>query len=91
MVLFSLHAVFATDALYQNDSVLEYTLPGNPPPTIDATIFDNENVFSVSQFTYGPQTYYYEPWNTLFYTNNGTMIVNSPNTLNNGIFFSPLE
>jgi len=41
------HAALATDPLYQNDAVLNYIVPGNPPPNIDATNFVNNNWFTV--------------------------------------------
>ncbi|HEU6449651.1 MAG TPA: hypothetical protein VFV23_14550 [Verrucomicrobiae bacterium] len=76
----------ATDPLYQNNLVLDYVLPDNPPPTIDATAFDNENSFTVSYDLFAPGINFYEPMNTLFYTNNGTMVVNGPTTTNGFIF-----
>jgi hypothetical protein len=77
----------ATDALYQNNAVLNYTVPGSPPPVIDARAFDNENEFNVDFSVYSPNVLFYEPMNTLFYTNNGTMTVNSP-ILNSFFFFN---
>jgi hypothetical protein len=71
------HAALATDPLYQNPnwSVLNYTFPDNPPPTIDATNFDNEGVFTVTFGVYNFNVEYYEPWNVRNYTNNGFMLV----------------
>jgi hypothetical protein len=71
------HAALATGPLYQNDAVLNYTVPGNPPPNIDATNFVNNNWFSVVFSTYTFGTEFYEPWNTVNYTNNGFMSVDS--------------
>lgn len=70
-------AAWATDPLYYNNSVLNYTVPGNPPPTIDATNFDNESIFSVVFNTLTVNTAFYEPWNVVNYINNGTMTVNT--------------
>ena len=78
LVLALARVASATDALYQNFGVLDYAVPGNPPPAIDATAFDNENLFNVNYTIYSPNVVFYEPMNTLFYTNNGTMTVNSP-------------
>jgi hypothetical protein len=72
------HAVLATDPLYQNYAVLNYTVPGNPPPNIDAIAFDNESVFNVTFSQYSCNPVFYETWNTVNYTNNGTMTVNAP-------------
>jgi hypothetical protein len=74
-------AALATIPLYQNKDFLEYTIPGTPPPQIDAKAFDNENIFTINYATFNPGTPYYETMNTLFYTNSGTMIANSPNNL----------
>ena len=71
-------AALATDALYQNYAVLNYDIPGNPPPQIDATNFDNESVFNVNWGVYSVNPAFYETLNTLNYTNNGTMTVNAP-------------
>lgn len=67
----------AADALYENGAVLDYTVPGNPPPIIDATNFVNNNTFEVSfgSPTINPEIY--ETWNTLNYTNTGLMVANS--------------
>jgi len=71
------HAALATDSLYQNDAVLFYTVPGNPPPNIDATNFVNNNVFTVTFNVYTFNNEFYEPWNVLNYTNIGLMEVNT--------------
>jgi hypothetical protein len=85
--LFFVRPAWATDPFYQNYAALNYAIPGNPPPVINGTnyltpAFDNENVFSVNFETYTPNPDFYEPWNMLYYTNNGTMIANSPITTN---------
>src|SRR5579859_4385692 len=59
---------------YQNFSVLNYTIPGDPPPTIDASIFDNENQFNVNFEELGVNAQFYEPENTVNYTNNSSGI-----------------
>lgn len=66
-------AAQATSPLFQNNSSLYFTVPGNSPPIYDVTAFDNENVFSV---TYNTTPVLYQPLNTYYYTNNGTMIYN---------------
>ena len=68
----------ATDALYQNLGAVDYSVPGNPPPIIDARAFDNEGDFNVTFSGFSANAVFYEPMNTLFYTNNGTMTVGSP-------------
>lgn len=79
--------VLGTDPIWppadQLEQSFEFNLPNNPPPQIDATIFDIENQFRVDFEVYQPNPSIYEPNNTLFYTNNGTMIANSP-TVTNG-------
>jgi hypothetical protein len=74
-------SVQATGSLYVNNSAAYYTV-GNaapqPPPTLDYTAFANENVFSVSYLNYNLGYPFFETVNTLYYTNNGTMICNSP-------------
>ncbi len=70
----------ATDPIYQNFSPIAYTVPGNPPPVIDARAFDNESDYSVSYSVYTANPELYETMNTLFYTNNGTMEANAPIT-----------
>ncbi|MGH7942757.1 MAG: hypothetical protein ACREFR_16990 [Limisphaerales bacterium] len=80
------NAALATDPIYQNFSDLYYTIPGTPPPPIDASNFDNENQFNVNfqQESLDPQ--FYEPENTVNYTNNssgfntGIMTADSPFT-----------
>ncbi|MEI9961765.1 MAG: hypothetical protein WDM76_11710 [Limisphaerales bacterium] len=81
------HAAFATDPLYQNFAVQDYFVPGNPPPSLDVIAFDNENTFNVNYSIYSPNTVFYEPLNTLFYTNNGVMTVNTPFLNLNGFIF----
>ena len=72
-------AAWATDPLYENDAVLNYTVPGNPPPNIDATNFINNNSFSVVLDNLNSLVTidYYEPWNVRNYTNNGYMSVST--------------
>jgi hypothetical protein len=84
---------WATVPLYQNlypeyYEVYFQTISPNPPPIIDATAFDNENVFSVSYQNYDPYPVLYQTWNTYNYTNGGgsTLIANSP-TITNGAYF----
>ncbi len=76
----------ATEPLFQNLSDAYYVVPENPLPTIDATAFDNESVFSISDHSYPTATRLpvFEPGNTLYYTNgeNGLMIFNGQNLSN---------
>jgi hypothetical protein len=76
----------ATIPIWVNDSSESYVIPGTPPPTIDATAFDNENLFSVTVGVYAPGYDLYETVNTLYYTNNDTMIAGSP-SLTNGYYY----
>lgn len=79
-------SVWATIPLYDNPNNLVYTIPGNPPPQIDATAFLNEagGSFTYNDFTFTPGTSFFEPVNTLFFTNSGTMIANG-STSTNGV------
>lgn len=66
---------------YVNNQNQYYSEPGPPQvPQIDATAFDNQNIFSVTYNIYvNNQVEFSEPWwGTLFYTNNGEMILNAP-------------
>ena len=72
----------ATDPLFQNFSSLYFNVPVSPPPIYDVTAFDNENVFSVSYEVYIANINFYQTRNTINYTNNGTMIANSPLSTN---------
>lgn len=84
-VLFFVPTVWAEIPLYYNNSVLTYTIPGNPPPQIDAKAFFNDNgTFTINYNTYNAATPFYETLDTLFYTNTGTMIANSP-LITNGV------
>ena len=71
----------ATDALWppadQLGQVFNYTVPGNPPPMIDATAFDNENQFTINFTAATANPEIFETWNTVNYTNNGLMVANS--------------
>src|ERR1035437_3966580 len=81
----------ATDALWppadQLGQVFNYTVPGNPPPMIDATAFDNENQFTINFQAPTANPEIFETWNTVNYTNNGLMVANSP-VSTTGIFLS---
>ncbi|HTR40226.1 MAG TPA: hypothetical protein VMH87_01245 [Pseudomonadales bacterium] len=66
---------------YVNNQNVFYAVPGPPQvPQINATAFDNESIFSVSyQAIINNQVFYCQPWwGTLFYTNNGQLLINSP-------------
>jgi hypothetical protein len=65
---------------YVNNQNVFYAIPGPPQvPQINATAFDNESIFSVSyNVVINNQVFYSQPWwGTLFYTNNGQLILNS--------------
>jgi len=67
--------------LYVNNQNEYYQEPGPPaPPEINDTAFDNQNVFSVTYTTWvNNNVQFCEPWiGTLFWTNNGEMMVNAP-------------
>lgn len=65
----------AQQLIYQNFSVLDYTIPGSPPPTIDAINFDNENQFIVNFEGFDLNAQFYEPENTVNYTNDSSSIM----------------
>ena len=77
-------AMMATDPLYENDSVLLYTVPPQNLPAIDATNFLNNNWFQVTftstKGSLNAETY--ETENTVNYTNIGTMVANSSILIN---------
>lgn len=77
----------ATISAYINNANVNYTIPPQVMPTIDATNFINNNDFSINfdAFTINVETF--EPWNTVNYTNNGLMVANSA-VSTDGIFFS---
>lgn len=81
----------ATDALWppadQLGAVFNFSVPGNPPPVIDATAFDNENQFTINFTATTPNPEIFETWNTVNYTNNGLMVANAPLSTN-GIILS---
>ena len=78
-------AVWATIPLYSNGANSIYTIPGAPPPQIDAKAFYNEAgyTFEINYETYEAGEPLFEPLNTLFYTNSGTMIANGGIVTNN--------
>lgn len=67
-------------AEFYNNGPLVYSIPGNPPPQIDARAFCNDGAggFTVNYNSGSPGVPFYETLDTLYYTNNGTMIANSP-------------
>ncbi len=90
--VFLAQAALATIPLYQNNDISSYevfnnTISPNPPPTIDATAFDNESLFSVGYAAYTLSPELYETWNTVNYTNVGTMIANAPWVTNGAYIF----
>jgi hypothetical protein len=79
-------AMMATDPLYENDSVLNYTVPPDNLPAIDATNFLNNNWFQIAFTTtaggLNVNAETYETENTVNYTNIGTMVANSSILIN---------
>jgi len=74
-----LKCLVAADAYYINDAITTYPGILSYPPNIDATNFVNNSIFTIN-FT--PQTFLagqplFETWDTINYTNNGTMMANS--------------
>jgi hypothetical protein len=86
LCLMLVRPALATDAMWppadQVGAIFNFTVPGNPPPVIDATLFDNQNKFTINfeAVTANPETF--ETWNTIFYTNNGLMVANAPLSTN---------
>lgn len=62
----------ATVGTYTNSGANFYSIPGTPPPAIDATNFVNVNIFSVGFGEPGVNAQFYEPKNTVNYTNAST-------------------
>ena len=86
-------AVWATIPLYVNGANSIYTIPGTPPPQIDARGFLNQSgyTFQVGYETYEAGAPLYETLNTLFYTNAGTMIANGASLTNSySVFYGAL-
>lgn len=67
-------AARATDPIYDNEYSASYSIPPDLLAPIDATNFLNNGTFSVFFQTINLNTTFFETWNTLNYTNNGTMI-----------------
>jgi hypothetical protein len=64
-------AALGTEALYENDAIVDYTgAPHTYPPQIDATNFVNTGTFIID-------TELYETWNTINYTNIGYGLMSS--------------
>src|SRR5258706_16088949 len=61
----------ATDAQWppadQLGAVFNFTVPGSPPPVIDATTFDNENRFTINYTALTANPEIFETWNTINY------------------------
>ncbi|MGO8765204.1 MAG: hypothetical protein ACLQSR_08740 [Limisphaerales bacterium] len=77
LVLAFAHAMFAADALYENDGVVDATIPPDLFQTPDATNFVNNNWFQLNfEYPKGElNNNIFESEDTLNYTNNGTMVV----------------
>lgn len=67
----------AADVVYQNDAIINYPVNVPYPPVIDATNFVNNNSFIINFTTFYNVQQFYETSDTLYYTNNGSMMVNS--------------
>jgi hypothetical protein len=67
---------WASTPLYQNLSPNYYS-SDNPPPNLDTLAFDNESIFSIDFGTFNTSTEFYQTLNTLNYTNNGSMLVDT--------------
>jgi hypothetical protein len=83
VLLCVLLARVASAQLYVNSNSVSYFNPGTPAiPTIDATAFANQSVFSCTYNAFiNNNVIYCEPWwGTLDYTNVGEMMVNAPET-----------
>jgi len=74
-------AALATDSLYENDAVLNYNIPPDPLPNIDATNFVNNSSFTINFLSSALNPELFETWNTLNYTNTGLMVA-SPLSVN---------
>jgi len=72
-------AGLASDALFQNDTVLTYAIPPEILPTINATNFVNNNTFDLTfnAAFQGFNAETFEPGDTMNYTNNGLMVATS--------------
>src|ERR1700677_2480641 len=66
----------ATLPLYQNTFPNFYN-SGSPPPNLDVLAFDNESIFSIEFGTFSTSTEFYQTLNTLYYTNNGSMVIDT--------------
>jgi len=70
-------ATLAADALYENDGIVSYPGTTSFPPVIDATNFVNNNSFTINFTTFSITQPFYETSDTINYTNNGSMVVNT--------------
>ncbi len=73
----------ATVPLYDNESVLNYTIPPNPFPTIDASNFLNNSSLTINFANATINTELFETMNTVNYTNSKTGVLSA----NNGFLF----
>jgi hypothetical protein len=69
--------VSAANAVYQNDAVINYPVNVAYPPVIDATNFINNNSFTINFTSFSGNNAFYETSDTINYTNNGLMVVNT--------------
>jgi hypothetical protein len=80
-------AALAADPLYENDAVLQYTVPPQILPVIDATNFLNNNWFQIYFTTtkggLNANAETYETEDTINFTNIGTMVTTSSVLTNN--------
>ncbi len=71
------HESSAVDAVYQNDGIVNYPVNVPYPPVISATNFVNNGSFTINFTTLTLETEFYETSDTIYYTNNGAMSVNT--------------
>ncbi len=73
------HMAPATDIVDPSDpnAVYTYTDPPQAIPNFDCTSFVINNSFTINYQTLSTFTLYFEPWNTVNYTNNGVMTDNT--------------
>ena len=78
-VLVLARVALASDSVDPSDPNAQYTYtcPPQPIPNFDCTNFVIDNTLTINFQTLSTSTLYFEPWNTLNYTNNGTMMDNT--------------
>ena len=77
--LMLVHTAPATIPLYDNESVLNYTIPPDIFTTIDASNFLNNSSLTINYANLTINTLLFEPMNTVNYTNSKTGILSANN------------